>query len=171
MTVVDAETITEEVVEDLAEVDSQEDVKAEVLVDTEEILVVEIVKAVVTEEIQVAELVKVVATEEILVVAIVKVDSIVKAEVVSDQELHQLAEAIEEVLILAIAEEEAKVVLQKVVQQKEEVLDLKEQGEHQEDQTTNFSLNIIIPIRLSFRDFLCLKIKLFYNLMLTLFTI
>jgi len=58
--------------------------------------------------------------------------------VVSDQELHQLEEAIEEVLILAIAEEEVKVVQTRVVQQKEEVLDLKEQEERQEDQTTNF---------------------------------
>jgi hypothetical protein len=68
----------------------------------------------------------------------VKVVSIVKEEVVSDQELHQQEEAIEEVQILAIAEEEVKVVLLKVVQLKEEVLDLKEQEEHQEDQTTNF---------------------------------
>jgi hypothetical protein len=58
--------------------------------------------------------------------------------VVSDQELHQQEEVIEEVQILAIAEEEVKVVLLKVVQQKEEVLDLKEQEEHQEDQTINF---------------------------------
>jgi hypothetical protein len=71
------------------------------------------------------------------VVSTVKVE-IVKEEVVSDQELHQLVEATEEVLILAIAEEEVKVVQLKVVQQKEEVLDLKVQKEHQEDQMTNF---------------------------------
>ena len=144
MMVADVEIITEEVVEDLAEVDSQEDVKAEVLVDTEEILVVETVKAVDTEETQVAETVKVEVIEGILVVEIAKVVSIekaetVKVEVVSDQEHHQLVEAIEDHLILAIAEEEVKVVHHlKVVQQKEEVLDLKEQKDHQEDQMTNF---------------------------------
>ena len=112
----------EEAVEDLAEAVSQEDVKAEVLVDTEGILVVEIAK--------------VVDTEEILV------EETVKAEVVSDQELHQLAQAIEDLLhlILAIAEEEVKGVRHhlKVVQQKEEVLALIAQKELQEDQTTNF---------------------------------
>jgi hypothetical protein len=82
--------------------------------------------------------VKVVAIEEILVVEIAKVVSTVKEEVVSDQELRQQEEAIEEVLILAIAEEEVKVELLRVVQLKEEVLDLKAQEEHQEDQTTNF---------------------------------
>ena len=126
--VLDAEIITEEVVaEDQAEADSQEDVKAEVLVDTEET--------------QVAETVKVVAIEEILVVAIVKVVSTVKEEVVSDQELHQLVQAIEDQRhqILAIAEEEAKGVHHlKDVQQKEEVLALIVQKERQEDQMTNF---------------------------------
>jgi outer membrane receptor for ferric coprogen and ferric-rhodotorulic acid len=124
--VLDAETITEEVVaEEVAEADSQEDVKAEILAE-------------VTEETVKEETEKVEVTEEILVAEIVKVVSIVKVEVVSDQELHQLEEAIEEVLILAIAEEEGKVVQTRVVQQKEEVLDLKEQEERQEDQTTNF---------------------------------
>ena len=110
----------EEAVEDLAEAVSQEDVKAEVLVDTEGILVVEIAK--------------VVDTEEILV------EETVKAEVVSGQEIHQLAQAIEDLLhlILAIAEEEAKGVHHlKVVQQKEEVPALIAQKELQEDQTTN----------------------------------
>ena len=135
MTVADAETITEEVVEDQAEADFQEDVKAEVQVDTEEILVVEIAMVVDTEEILVVETVKVVDTEEILMV------EIVKAEVVSDQELHQLVLAIEDHRhqILAIAEEEAKGVHHlKDVQQKEEVLALIVQKELQEDQTTNF---------------------------------
>ncbi len=135
MTVADAETITEEAVEDLAEAVSQEDVKAEVLVDTEEILVVVIAKAEDTEEILVVETVKVVDTEEILMV------EIVKEVVVSDQELHQLVQAIEDHRhqILAIAEEEAKGVHHlKDVRQKEEVLALIVQKELQEDQMTKF---------------------------------
>ena len=87
------------------------------------------------------EIAKVVDTEETQVVEIAKVVSIVKVEVVSDQELHQLVQAIEDQRhqILAIAEEEAKGVHHlKDVQQKEEVLALIVQKERQEDQMTNF---------------------------------